>query len=98
MKKYNLIIKEEAKEDIFEAYNWYEDKQTELGERFLNIIDEYFKNISLYPQQYHIEFDNMRKAIVKKFPFIIVFGIENNDVVVFAVFHTKQNPDKIKYK
>ena len=98
MKKYNLIIKAEAKEEIIDAYNWYEDKQTELGERFINTIDEYFNSISLYPQQYHIEFNNMRKAVVKEFPFIIIFEIENNDVVVYAVFHTKQNPDKLKRK
>jgi len=38
MKKYNLIIKEEAKEEIIEAYSWYENKQIELGERFINTI------------------------------------------------------------
>jgi len=40
----------------------------------------------------------MRKVVVKKFPYIIVFEIENNDVVVYAVFHTKQNPVKLKRK
>ena len=98
MKKYNLIIKEGAKNEILEAFDWYESKQIGLGKRFVNIIDEHFNKISLNPKKYPIEFDKMRKAVIKKFPFIIVFEIEKNDIIMYAVFHTKQNPDKLKRK
>ena len=98
MKQYNIIIKEEAKNEIFEAFDWYESKQIGLGKRFVNIIDKKFYEIKLSPKKYPIVFENMRKTVIKNFPFIIVFEIENSDIIVYAVFHTKQNPDNLKRK
>lgn len=96
MKKYNLTIKEEAKKEIIEAYRWYENKQSKLGDRFVDAIDEYFSAILLCPKMFPVAFNRFRKAVVRTFPYIIVFEIEKNNIVVYAVFQTKQNPKKIK--
>ena len=96
MKKYKLIVKGEAKNEITEAYYWYESKQNELGERLLSVLDDCFNRITINPKQFPKKLDNMRQATINKFPYIIIFEIENNDVVVFAVFNTKQNPEKWK--
>ena len=98
MKKYNLVIKQEAKDEITEAYNWYKNKQNELGERLISVLDDYFSTIKKNPKQFPKVLNDMRQATIKKFPYIIIFEIENNDIVVFAVFNTNQNPEKWKSK
>ena len=98
MKTHNLIIKEEAKTEIINAYNWYESKQNKLGERLISVLDDYFSIIKKSPKQFPKVLNDMRQATIKNFPYIIIFKIENNDVIVFAVFHSSQNPEKWKSK
>jgi len=94
MKAYNLFIKEEAKVEIVDAYNWYERKQLELGERFIVVLDDYFKNIRSTPKQFPIKHKSKRQATIKEFPYIIIFEIEDNDIIIYAIFNTNQNPNK----
>ncbi len=96
MKKFNIVIKQEAKDDIINAFLWYEEQKPKLGEKFIKIIDDYFYSIAKQPKLFPVISDNLHKASVKKFPFIIVFFIDNNDIVVVAVFNAKQNPNKLK--
>lgn len=95
-KKHNLIIKEEAGFDISDAYEWYESKQPNLGDKFKRQLLKTFKSVHSNPTGFQIIFDNQRQANVSKFPFVVVFEILNLDIVVFAVFHTSQNPQKKK--
>lgn len=38
---YIVKFKEEADIDIFDAYNWYESRQNDLGIQFLKELEEY---------------------------------------------------------
>ena len=96
MKIYVLIIKEEARFEIVDAYNWYESKQKDLGERFVDELDEYFNRICLTPEIFPRKYNEMRMVVMKNFPFVIIFEIEEDNVVVYAVFNTFQDPDKLQ--
>ncbi len=92
MKAYKLILKQEAKTEISNAYFWYKDKQERLGKRFLDAVDKQFLIIANNPKIFAKKYNNMRQAPVKEFPYVIIYEIENNNIVVFAVFHTSRNP------
>lgn len=94
---YNLIIKEEADLDIITSYLWYEEQRIGLGEEFLEEIEEYLKIISINPYLYEIKYKEQRTAVIKRFPFVIVYEIEATEIIVYAVFHTSRNP-KDKYR
>ena len=89
---YELEIKEEARFDISESYQWYESKSKGLGEEFLNALDDYFNDISKSPEHYQIRKNNRRYCPMKRFPFVIVYEIESRKIIVYAVFHTHRNP------
>lgn len=96
MKAYNLIINEEAKVEISDSYAWYEEQQNNLGERFLDVLDKCFSLILSNPKLFPVKHKNMRQALLKDFPFAVIYEIENHDIVVFAVFHTSRKPDSWK--
>lgn len=50
---YELVIKDEARNDIIEAYLYYEKEQQELGERFLTYLDNSFQRIKINPSHFH---------------------------------------------
>lgn len=53
-------------------------------------------DVEINPTNYQIRYRNLRGAPLKKFPFLIMYEIFKNDVIVHAVFNTHQNPDKLK--
>lgn len=92
--KYLLEIKEEAFFDIKEAHFYYEEKRIGLGNLFLNTLETYLERIQKYPKQYQIQRKPYREAFLKKFPYLIIYEIEGNKIIVYAVFNTSKNPNK----
>lgn len=91
--KYHLIIKEEANQEIIDSYLYYENQSKGLGEKFLENLEIYFERIQKYPKHYQIKRKPYREVFVKNFPFVIIYEINENDIIVYAVFHTRRNPN-----
>jgi len=80
-----------------EAYNWYEKQRIGLGGLFLAELDNCYDRLEVHPDSYQKTENNFRQIIVRTFPYVIVFEILKDDVVIYAVFHTSRNPGK-KFK
>jgi len=93
---YILELKEYAKIEIIEAYFYYEEKRTGLGEEFLEHLDTYFERIVANPKHFPQKRKPYREAFIKRFPFLIIYEIEKNKIIIYSVFNTWQNPDKKK--
>jgi hypothetical protein len=92
--KYTLEIKEEAIADMQKAYDYYEECKTGLGERFLNTLEDYIERVRKNPQHYQIKRKPYREAFIKDFPYLIIFELETDKIIVYAVFNTWRNPKK----
>lgn len=93
MKKYSLVVKPGVKDDTQKAYDWYKEQMPGLGDKFLGELEECYLKIEKYPAAFG-RIKNYRKAIVKRFPYLVIFTIINNEIIVFAVFHGKSNLKK----
>ena len=89
---YSLRIKEEALEDLQQAYSYYEENRTGLGEDFLLSVEASFNRISRYPKSFRVRYKKFRADWLNRFPYLIIFRIEEYEVVVFKVYHTSRNP------
>ena len=89
---YELVLLPRAENNLDEAYNWYEEQRTGLGEEFLQEVAEYYTKFENHPAAFGKIRKNIRQAALKRFPFVIVYEIIKKEVVVFAVFHTSRNP------
>ena len=93
---YTLIIRDEAVEEVKDAYLYYERVREGLGERFLSELLKRYSGIVEHPQSYGF-IDNtksLRDIKVMHFPFQVIYGIVENTVVVFSVFNSHQDPSK----
>jgi len=93
-KKYSLEIKQEAVAEIEDAYYYYEEQKAGLGDFFQKFIDKTFASIIKSPAGFNKVTNDRRQAVVEKFPFVIIYEVFDNTIVVFAVFHTSRNPKK----
>ena len=93
---YQLILKPAAIQMAKDAYDWYEEQQNNLGEVFLSALNDCLTRIRQYPKANSKIKKNYRQARIKKFPYVVVYEIIRNEIVVFSIFHTRRNP-KNKY-
>lgn len=92
-KKLNLQIEEIARNEINDAYLWYEEQSAGLGDKFLKALSRAFSAIQKSPSGYE-QFDRHRQYPLKKFPFTILYEVTEETLYVDAVFHTSRNPDE----
>ena len=82
----------EAAKELDEACLWYEEQVSGLGYSFLNAIDEAVDRIRLYPFSSEVAHDDLRKCSLKRFPFQIIYGLQEGMIVIVAVAHMKRLP------
>jgi hypothetical protein len=90
--RYALEIHPKAENETLDAYNWYEDQYNGLGEMFLSDLESVYKKIELNPDFFSKAGKGFRQAVLKQFPYVVVYEIKRTRVVVYAVFHTSRNP------
>jgi plasmid stabilization system protein ParE len=95
---YILDVKDEANIEIIEAFLYYEEKRTGLGEEFLEHLDTYFERIITNPKHFPQKRKPYREAFIKRFPFLVIYEIANDKVIIYSVFNTWQNPEKKKVR
>lgn len=89
---YKLIFSDKAVFEMEDAFEYYEQKSVGLGKKFLNVLQHYFDKIELSTQHFSAKRSYIREAFIRKFPFVIVYEIHGDSIVVYSVFHTSRNP------
>ena len=96
---YNYRLSEEAEADVRDSYLWYEQQKVDLGEEFLMALDAAEKTIVRNPRASRIRFKKkVRAHVVDRFPYLILYIIEQDDINVISVFNTPQHPGKWKQR
>lgn len=88
-----------AEQDYVDAYQWYENEQKGLGQRFEKMVDHRLQMISQNPENYHLCKAPYREVAVEFFPYTIVYKMNKRKKTVFitAIYHTKRSP-RYKYR
>ncbi|MBB6502033.1 type II toxin-antitoxin system RelE/ParE family toxin [Pedobacter cryoconitis] len=92
MSSYKIKVFPEALDDIQKATDWYNEQSYGLGTRFQKQVVQQINKLNKTAEVYTVRYSNVRCMVIKKFPFMIHFLIEDEIVVIFAIFHTSRNP------
>lgn len=82
----------EAKAEFDSAADWYEQQRAGLGIDFVARVREVLNRISANPQLHPIVYNDVRKAVGRRFPYVVLYREDAGEVVVIAVFHTARDP------
>ena len=89
---YVLVFRPEVREELNEAYNWYQSQQTGLGDEFLDCVDNMLNRICKMPESYAVVYLDVRRTVVRRFPYAIYYRIVSSRVIVTAIFHSRRDP------
>lgn len=81
----------EAEEDLREAQAWYDSRAFGLGERFFVTVDSTVLRIGETPLQFPLVHANIRRALVRRFPYALYFRVEPAAVFMIACAHTSRD-------
>lgn len=87
-------IREEAEAEILAAKRWYEDKAPGLGEQFLLCVEATMALVGRHPERFRKVHGQVRRALVRRFPFAVLCVVEADAVHVLAVFHGSRDPSQ----
>jgi toxin ParE1/3/4 len=90
--KRELIIRPEAEVELTEAYGWYEDRLRGLGSEFLISVDATIHAIVRKPQQFAKVHKEVRRALLRRFPYVVFFLEEDSRIIILGFFHAKRDP------
>jgi plasmid stabilization system protein ParE len=88
----------EARTELRAAALWYEERRAGLGDEFVSEISTVLARIGRagesYPRWPGTERASgiVRKATVRRFPYLVAFEIHAEDALVLAVAHAKRRP------
>lgn len=80
-------VRPEARADVLEAAQWYEDQQPGLGEKLVAAVDDIFSRIEAGPMRYPRRHKQLRRALIGRFPYSVFFAVNGSGITVFAVWH-----------
>jgi hypothetical protein len=82
----------EAEAEMREATAYYEAQQENLGGRFLASVQDALNRIRVNPLLYPVVEGEVRRCLVRTFPYGVVFRIQPDQLVVIGVMHLHREP------
>jgi plasmid stabilization system protein ParE len=87
-----LKFRAAASADVEEAYAWYEEQREGLGDEFRAAIDVAVDLISNNPKLWAVVHRDMRRILLRRFPYGLFYRIVGDELVVVACAHVRRHP------
>jgi len=93
---FSVVFRRIAKREFDDAISWYQDRREGLGREFSVAVEEQLGRIAVSPNQFACIRGDVRRAVLQRFPYSIHFIIEDDRIVVLAIFHARRAPNQLE--
>ena len=87
-----VLFRPEAEEEMIASAVFYETKSNGLGHKFLNEIARSLDLISSSPKTWPVFFDDIKRFLLQRFPFGLLYEIHDDYIYIIAVMHLHREP------
>ena len=89
-----IRFKGHASRDVERAFAWYEKQRPGLGPQFRDELGNALSKVAANPQSYPIVRARIRRAVLHRFPYLVFYLVEHQEIVVLACLHASRDPDR----
>jgi len=82
----------EARREFFKATDYYEEQVVGLGDIFIDEVENVLEVIEQYPSSGTKITSTERRFLVSRFPYGIVYMVEDDLIKIFAIMNLRQKP------
>ena len=94
----NIRFHPEVDEEFIEAIAYYEECEAGLGIDFLREVYACIEKAVTYPSMWpKIELE-IHRCLVHRFPYGVLYSVEDHEIYILAIMHLHRNPDYWKYR
>jgi plasmid stabilization system protein ParE len=83
-----------ARREIAEGFRWYEVRSAGLGYEFLRAVRTTLAQVERAPELFPIAVDDIRKAPLRRFPYVAYYVVLPHGISVIAVIHGRRHPQR----
>jgi plasmid stabilization system protein ParE len=88
-----IVFSKLALLELEDAIAFYETELAGLGLRFKEEIRSSISRIKEHPEAWSIEKGDVRKALLHRFPYKILYSIEKEKIIILAIAHQHRKPN-----
>ena len=89
----SFVFHPDAEAEFTHAIEYYEEAETGLGYDFATEVYGTIQLITSLPKAWPIMEDDIRRALVRRFPYGILYAEEASGIYIIAVMHLHRQPD-----
>jgi len=93
---FSVVFRRIAKREFDDAISWYQDRREGLGRKFSIAVEQQLEKIALSPNQFACVRGDVRRGVLQRFPYSIYFIVEDDRIVVLAIFHARRDPSQLE--
>lgn len=82
-----------AAKELQDTREYYELEFAGLGERFVTEVKLAIERIVQYPTAWSVERGDVRRNILPRFPYKLLYSVEPDHIFVIAIAHQHRKPD-----
>ena len=90
-----VVYLAQAEAEIAEAVDWYETRGKGLGADFMRALEATVAAIQRSPTQYQVVKGQARRALLRRFPYSLVYKASEHEITVLACFHGRRDPRRL---
>jgi plasmid stabilization system protein ParE len=88
----NIVFHPEAQAEYDAAFAWYFARSPRASLRFETEVDRVLGSIGAHPEMFPNYDAEHRFAVLRRFPYSLVYRVESGQVQVIAVAHSHRSP------
>jgi toxin ParE1/3/4 len=82
----------DARRELFEAADFYDGERPGLGSAFLDAVADALNQIVEFPESSQIARGKIRRKVLSRFPYNLLYFVGPGEIRVLAVMHHKRRP------
>lgn len=82
-----------AELEMLDAGRYYESQAVNLGTDFISKVESAVRDISRNPERWSIIRFNIRRRLIHRFPYAILYRIDPEEIVILAVMNLHRHPN-----
>jgi toxin ParE1/3/4 len=86
------VFHPEALTEYAEAVQYYTEQRVEVAQAFIDAIEDTVYRIRASPTRYVAVDEDVRRCMVRRFPYGILYAIEEDYILILAVMHCSREP------
>ena len=88
-----VLFSPQAQAEFEDAARYYNEQRHGLGDEFRREMRNFLSRLRRAPLSFPVELGDIRRLILTRFPYKLLYSVESDYIYVIAVAHRRRSPD-----